>query len=55
MCAVSELKIKQCNLCDFSIINADILDINFLEPNSTIVNENTLIDYKLNVNKQNEK
>ena len=55
MCAVSELKIKQCNLCDFSIINTDILDINFLEPNSTIVNENTLIDYKLNVNKQNEK
>ncbi|MEY8357240.1 pentapeptide repeat-containing protein [Lachnospiraceae bacterium 54-53] len=50
-CALYSIDIKDCNLCDFSICNTDVLDLSFSDERKSTVNENTFIDYKINTKK----
>jgi len=47
MCPLHSVDIKDCNFCDFNILNEDIIDITFSDERKSTVNENTFIDYKV--------
>lgn len=52
MCALSSVDIKDCNLCNFGICNTDILELSFSDEHRSIVDENTFIDYRVNMKKE---
>lgn len=52
MCALSDVEIKSCNLRGFRVCHTDILDLFFSDERTSLVNEDTFIDYKIDAKKE---